>query len=216
MSDDSLPLHQTCIVGMSSSGKTTFALRHLRYTPCACRFIYDDLGVAGRKLGVRPVSTATELEAALATRWVVYNPLRMFPDDLDADGKPGAGFKFFCQWVLEACKRGPGKKLVMVDEIWRWCTGQNIPRHLAMLSQIGRIENVELVTATQRPNLINESITGQTTELVAFRTDAPLALAKIADLSDGKLSPDKIRTLPLGKFISLNRLSGVTLAGSVF
>lgn len=211
-SDDSLPLNQTCIVGMSSSGKTTFALRYLKYCPgVSCRFLYDDWGVASRKLQARPAYTANELEAALQTRWVIYNPSRMFPGDTS-----GAGFKFFCQWVLDASKRGPGKKLFFVDELWRWATPNFIPPDLANIAQAGRPENIELVSATQRPNRVNEAILGQTTELACFRLDISNGVNTIVELTDGLLSSDKIRSLPLGKFISINRLSRGTLSGQVF
>ena len=212
MSDDSLPLNQTLIVGQSGSGKTTFALRYLKYCPnVACRFIFDDFGVSARKLGVSPCYTDNDLESALATRWVIFNPVRMFPGDTK-----GAAFKFFCEWVLQSCRRGEGKKLVLVDEIWRWCSPTFIPPALANLSQAGRMENIELVTATQRPNLVNESITGQTTELVVFRLAAPNAIRSAVNLSDGKLSPDTISALPLGQFIALNRNSGALLRSKVF
>jgi hypothetical protein len=211
VSDDSLELNQTCIVGMSSSGKTTFALRYLYNAPVACRFVFDDYGVAARKLGVKPCYTSTELETALASRWVIHNPARMFPGDTKGDG-----FKFFCQYVVDASKRGNGRKLFLVDELWRWATPTTIPPDLANIAQAGRQENIELVTCTQRPNRINESILGQTTELVVFRLDAPNAIAKIEDISDFRLSSDQIKNLPLGKFISLNRLSGSLLSGSVF
>lgn len=216
--DDSLPLAQTLVAGISGSGKTEFALRYLRYHPaCACRFIFDDMGVASRKLGISPAMTASQLEDALPRRWVVFNHTRMFPPggQYEADGKTvdalTAGFRFFCNWVYEASQRGPGKKLVLVDELWRHCTPNYVPPWLALIAQTARNENVELVTATQRPNLINESITGQSTEIVCFRLQAPLGVAKMVKLTDGRLSAPEIMGRPNYKFISLNTLSGQIL-----
>src|SRR4051812_40765518 len=114
MGDYTLSPANTLVVGMTGSGKSTFAYRYLLNAPAACRFLFDDLGRAATRLGARPCFTANELEAALATRWVIFNPHRMF------EGNPKQAFLFFCDWVLNVSKRGPGKKLVLVDEIWQW------------------------------------------------------------------------------------------------
>lgn len=207
MSDYTLPPCSTLLCGMTGSGKTTFAIRYLLNVPAACRFVFDDLGQVAARLGIGHSSTAAELEAALSTRWVIFNPHRMFPGDA------AAGFRFFCQWSFDACRRGPGKKVFLADEIWRWCSPQNIPKELAALAQMGRAEDLELLTATQLPHRVNASITGSSTELVCFRLDEPLANARLRELVAGA---DEVRGLPLGSFIAWNRLSGARLAGKVF
>ena len=45
-------------------------------------------------------------------------------------------------------RRGVGKKLFLVDEVWQWQNNHEIPRELALCVQTGREENLELVTAT--------------------------------------------------------------------
>jgi len=208
MGDYTLSPSLTLIAGMTGSGKSTFAYRHLINTPAAARFIFDDLGRAAVRLQVRPCYTAADLEAALPTRWVVFNPHRMFPGD------PKTAFKFFCQWVYDACRRGPGKKLFLVDEVWQWQDGRVMPRELAMVVQTGREENIEFVCATQLPHDINDAITGQSTELVCFRLDEPKALTRIRELGADQ---DKVRALRLGEFISYNRLDPDSrLEGKVF
>ncbi|HVV00141.1 MAG TPA: hypothetical protein VHH88_02190 [Verrucomicrobiae bacterium] len=196
----------TLITGMTGSGKSTFALRYLVNAAAACCFIFDDLGRAATRLGVNPCYTAHQIEAALATRRVIFNPWKMFDD-----GK--MAFRWFCQWVYDASVRGPGKKLFLVDEIWQWQTNQQIPPELAKVAQAGREENIELVCATQLPHRINASITGQTTELVCFRLNERLALDCIADLGAAR---EKVSQLPLGSFLSYNRLLPGSLAGKVF
>jgi hypothetical protein len=207
MSDFTLPPCSTLVVGMTGSGKTTFALRYLLNAPAACRFIFDDLGRAATRLRVRPCLFPHELEAALATRWVVFNPHRMFPGDLKA------AFRFFCQWTYDASRRGPGKKIVLVDELWQFCTADAIPRELALMSQTGREENIELLCATQRPELVNESITGAATELVCFKLQAPDALRCVTKLGAER---ERVAALALGHFVSYDRLHGGTLVGRVF
>lgn len=207
MSDYSLPPCSTLLVGMTGSGKTTFGLRYLLNVPAACRFIFDDMGQVAARLRLPHASTAAQLEAALASRWVVFNPHPMFPGDCKA------AFRFFCKWAFDCSKRGPGKKVFFADEIWRWQTPQGIPLELAALAQMGRAENLELMTATQLPHQVNASITGQSTELVCFRLGEPLALARVRELGG---DPGRVAELPMGEFISWNRLSGGQLAGRVF
>jgi len=207
MGDYRLPPSLTLIVGMTGSGKTTFSLRYLRACPAAARFIFDDLGRAATRLGIRPACTAREVELALHTRWVVFNPHRMFPGDT------AAAFRWFCQWAYDASRRGPGKKLFLVDEVWQWCSPNSIPREFALVAQTGREEHLELVTCTQLPHKLHASITGQSTELVCFRLQEPLALARVRELGG---YPEEVRQLRLGEFVSYNRLSGHRLRGRVF
>lgn len=207
MADFTLPPAQTLIVGMTGSGKSTFAYRYLLNAPAACRFIFDDLGRAATRLGIAPVFTAAECEAALASQWVIFNPHRMFPGDTKA------AFRWFCSWVYDCAQRGPGKKLLLVDEVWQWQNNLEIPRELALAVQTGREENLELVSATQLPHKINASITGQSTELVCFRLGEPLALARVRDLG---ANVEEVSALPLGQWVSYNRLTGGKMAGKVF
>ena len=207
MSDYTLPPCSTLLCGMTGSGKTTFALRYLLNVPAACRFVFDDLGQVAARLRVSQAATAAELEAALATRWVVFNPHRMFPGDA------AAAFRYFCHWSFEASRRGPGKKVFLADEVWRWCSPQAIPRELAALSQMGRAENLELVVATQLPHKIHASITGQSTEWVCFRLQESLALAKVRELG---ADPAAVEGLPPGSFAAWNRMSGARLDGRLF
>jgi len=207
MSDYTAPPCSTVVVGMTGSGKTTFAFRYLLNVPAACRFVFDDLGQAAARLRLPHASTAAELEAALATRWVVFNPHRMFPGEIQA------AFEFFCQWAFEASRRGPGKKVVMVDEIWRFQSPYGLPKPLAMLSQAGRAEEVELFTITQLPHRIHASLLGSATEAITFRLDEPLALDAAAELG---FKPEDVAGLPLGSFFARNRLSGGILRGKLF
>jgi hypothetical protein len=192
---------------MTGSGKTTFALKYLRAAPAACRFIFDDLGRAATRLEVRPSYLANECESALASRWVVFNPHRMFPGDMKA------AFRWFCHWVYGASRRGEGKKILLVDELWQFCTADALPRELAVVSQTGREENIELLTATQRPELVNAAITGACTELVCFKLNEPDGLRTVRKLG---ADPEAVAALPLGSFIAYNRMSGGRLAGKVF
>jgi hypothetical protein len=206
MGDWTLPPCLTLLVGMTGSGKSTFAYRYLLNAMAACRFIFDDLGRASVRLNMRPCYTAAECEAALASRWVVFNPARAFPSDYKA------AFAWFCKWVYDVSLRGPGKKYFLADEIWQWQSSYMIPPELAKVVQAGREENIEFVCCTQMPQRINASITGQSTELVCFRLDEKNALDAVQELGADR---DAVQKLPLFSFVSWNRVSGGRLSGSL-
>jgi len=82
-----------------------------------------------------------------------------------------------------------------------------------LVVQTGREENLELVCATQLPHKVNASIIGQSAELVCFRVDQRLALMRTAELgADSSL----VSNLPLGSFVSHNRLSRACLRSKLF
>lgn len=221
MGDYRLEPANTLVTGMTGSGKTSFCIRLLLNRPdVACRFIFDDLGRAATRLKVNPAYTAREMEEALATGWVIFNPHRMFgpgwkrnPDRPDIKTPVKAGFCFFCEWVYNACCRGPGKKLVHIDEVWQWQDGRSIPVELAMCAQTGREEGIELLLATQRPHKVNDAIVGACTELVCFRLDEPKALDCIEELGGQR---ELIPNLPLGQFVAYNRLTRGRTTGKMW
>jgi hypothetical protein len=197
----------TVATGRSFSGKTTFAFRYLLNSPAACRFIFDDRGQAAKRLQLTPARTVNELEQAIPSRWVCFDPSRMFP------GKYDQAFQFFCQWAFDVSGRGPGNKILLVDEVWRWCTPYNIPEQLANVVQTGRHHGLELFCCTQRPHRLNGAITNEITELVCFSLQEPAALDRISALG---ADSTRVSNLPKGSFISINCDSGEQLSGRVF
>ena len=210
MPDFTNPLRSVGVVGMSSSGKTTFAFEYLKKSPVACRFIFDDQGQASARLKIPLSATRAELERSLATRWSLFNPHVDYPGDI-----PGA-FVFWCKWVFDVCKRGPGRKQVFVDEVWRHVSPTSLPQEFAVLIQQGRVEGIEVITATQRPHKLNEAILGNIVELVCFRLQHRLALQALSDLDIDDAEVQKIQNIPLGSFRSYNLQTGKIVAGKVF
>lgn len=207
MADYTLEPRNTLVVGMTGSGKTTFAIRYLLNVATACRFIFDDLGRFAKRLDLIPARTLNECEAAVASRWVVYNPHTMFP------GKPKNGFNWFCEWVYKKSKQGPGHKVFCVDEVWQWQDGRSVPDELLTIATTGREEGIELMTCTQYPHWTNASLTGSATELVAFKLCETDALDEVKRIG---LDKAEVAALPLGKFIALNRLLGQKLSAKLF
>lgn len=149
----------------------------------------------------------SDLEGELAQGWVIYDPGEMFPGD------PARALAFFCEWALLASARGPGRKILLIDEVWKYCGPNSLPPELATGVQEGRKCGIQTVFTTQRPHLVNGSITNETTELVPFRLQEESALKRVEFLG---LSGSEVSALPLGSFLAVNRDSGGTLRGKVF
>lgn len=198
----------TLLTGKSGSGKSTFALRYLLNAPgLAARFLFDPEGEFSQRLKVSAASEAKDLEADLATGWVLFDPHTMFPGDT------GAAFRFFCEWAFTVSSRGRGRKVLLVDEVWKYCSPQSIPAELALCIQTGRKRGLDCMFATQRPNRLNGSILGEATEVVSFRLQEESALQAVERAG---LSAAAVSALPPGAFLAVNADTGGTLSGRVF
>jgi hypothetical protein len=206
--DYSNPARITLIVGQGSSGKTTFALRYLLNGNFACRFIFDDRGQAADRLNLKRCGTAKECEAALASRWVCFNPLVMFPGE-----NLKAGFRWFCSWAFHTSKRGPGAKVLFADELWQWCDHLTIPAELENVARTGRVHGLELITATHSPRDYHRDLRRLVTEWICFNTVEPADLDAIRPYFP---RVDQAATLPRGAFLAYNRDSGGQLSGRLF
>lgn len=152
-----------CIMGCSGSGKSTVAICWLLNGKLTCRFIFDPSGEYAIRFQRRPCRTASELQAAIATGWVIFDPSLMFPGD------NVTAFEKFCEWAWTVSRDIAGQKVVFGDEIWQFCNPNRIPQPLAAIVQNGRKNGVGLLCTTQRPNRMNEAIIGEATEVICFR-----------------------------------------------
>jgi DNA helicase HerA-like ATPase len=199
----------TLIAGTSGSGKTTFALRYLvARQDVTCRFLFEepkrDLTL---RLRLPDAETAEELEVAAADGWAIYYPATMFPGDW------AAGLDWFTGWSYAAAAAMPGRKILFVDEVWKYSDPARLPSGLARWIQDGRSFGLETVFVTQRPNRLNEGITNEATELVTFRLQGANALSRVKELG---ADPEEVRDLPPGSFTALNCETGATLRGRLW
>jgi len=208
MRDYTNPKCITLIFGQGDCGKTSFAYRYLLNAPFACRFIFDEDGQAAQRLRLKMSGTARECEAALASRWVCFNPHVMFPGDKLKDA-----FRWFCNWAFQTSERGPGRKVFFVDELWQWCDARSMPAQLDTVNRIGRHVGLELLTATHRPRDYHSDLRSQVTEWVCFNCIEPADLDAVRPYYAGV---DKVATLAKGHFIAYNRKNGAELAGKLF
>jgi len=216
MSDYSLPPCVTLVFGRSGSGKTTFCFRYLvnaareqpaNANPAGCIFVFDWKLEAAQRLGLAPCGTAAQCEAAIANRWVVFNPAIMFQE------RQRDAFRWFCAWVFEVSKRGPGKKILYVDELWHFADAQSLPVELEKIARMGRAENLEFLSSTQHPRDYHRDIRAEVTEWVCFSTDEPGELDAVRPYFRGV---DRIAGMAKGSFIAYNRDSGQELSGKLF
>lgn len=224
MNDWSLEACVTAITGPSGSGKTTFAFNYIanRLTeqpandnPAACVFIFDHEGKAARRLRISPVGTLAHLESAIASRLVIFDPRIMFKPVEGMASADRRAFAWFCSWVFAVAARGPGKKILFVDEVKTLVPARSdmIPPALEKIFREGRELNLELMVATQYPKDLAMPIREACTEWVAFNAEEP---ENLAVLKPYFRNVQRIAELPLGSFIAVNRNTGGEIAGRIF
>lgn len=202
------PKQFTAVCGVSESGKTTFVNRYLLNAPgLSARFLFDPDGEFADRLKLPPVTTPAELDRASGTGWVSFDPGQMFP------GRADVGFRFFCAWCHRYASVTPGRKIIVVDEVWKFCTPQSVPGELAVILQTGRKVGLEGMFLTQRPNRMNGTIHNELTELVSFRLQERAAVEKVVEFDERF---ELVRKLPAGTFRAINLKTGGLLDGRVF
>ena len=110
-------------------------------------------------------------------------------------------------------RRGPGKKVLFVDELWKFVDGRTLPVELEKVARMGRVENLELLTSTQHPRDYHADLRAEVTEWVGFSTSEPAELDAVRASWPGA---DAVAQLPRGAFRAYNRESGAELSGRLF
>jgi len=192
--------------GVSGTGKSTFALRYLVNADLAIRFCFDPDGEFAERLGLKPARDAYELSLELCKGWVIFDPHAIFPGRIDE------AFAFFCEWAFTVSDWIPGRKCLVVDEVWKYCTPNAIPPELALVTQTGRKRGLGLLVNTQLPNKLNGSILNEVSEFVCFRLQQDKALEKAAEYG---FDVDEVKALPDLQFVARNLDSGGELRGRI-
>jgi len=196
----------TICAGLSGTGKSTFTLRYLVNADLAIRFCFDPDGEFAKRLDLEPAHDAYELGLALCNGWVIFDPHTLFA------GRVTDGFAFFCDWAFTVSERVPGRKCLVVDEVWKYCTPAAIPAELALVTQTGRKRGLALLVNTQRPTKLNGSILNEVSEFVCFRLQENNALEKAGEYG---FDLDELKSLPDLQFVARNLDSGGELRGRI-
>ena len=191
MSDYGAKLEHRQYVGISGGGKTSLMLEHVQQ-PAACRFIFDPTGQMSHRLKRRSVSNARDLALSLPSGWCLFNPHVMFP------GQQEQAFNWFCSFAFNASRTGKGRKFFVADEIWQYCSAHKIPRELATIVQMGRVEGLVLLAATQTPHKVPDPIWGQTTDCYAFQITGKLSLEYVEKMG---CDPAWLQKLPAFRYL---------------
>jgi len=198
----------TLLAGLSGSGKSTFAFRYLvADAGLSCRYVFDADSEASRRLGLPPAESPEECVCAADDGFVIFDPHRLWPGNLSG------AFDWFCGWCFAHASATPGRKVLLVDEAWRYCAPNTIPAPLSACLQTGRKAGLGMMFATQRPNRLNEAITNETTELVCFRLQGENALKRVASLG---ADTDEVSGLAPGQFVAVNCETGGELRGRLW
>ena len=196
----------TAVCGLSGTGKSTFALRYIVNAVLACRFLFDPEGEFADRLAIRPASQFYDLQRQFIQGTVVFDPHGMFP------GRLIDAFCFFCDLAFTWSERIEGRKVLVVDEVWKYCKPGSIPDELALVCQTGRKRGLGLMVNTQRPNLLNGSILNEVSEMVCFRLQEENALEKVSGYG---FSPDELKALPDLQLVARNLDSGGERRGRI-
>ncbi len=194
MSEDRWDLRVTVAAGMSTSGKSTFALRYLVAQDFTCRFIFDDgAKKMAHKLGLVCAETWEECEMAVEDGFVCFDPSILFP------GRNEEACDAFTDWSYKKASTLPGRKILLVDEVWQYCSPHYIPVPLAQWIQNGAKHGMECFFCTQLPSNLNKSFNAHITETVCFFLQGHTELDWVKRRG---FEPDEISRLPLGCFVS--------------
>jgi len=204
----------TLVSGLSGYGKTTFALRYLVNAPLAVRFLFDAdfseknpiITEYSDRLRLPAAQAAADLDLQLCRGWVLFDPHALFPGRLDA------GLEFFCEWALAMSQRIPGDKLLVIDEIWRYCNPQSLPEFLGTVIQTGRRFGLTLMLNSQEPNRLTGTIANGMSELVCFRLQGMRALDWAEEYG---FQREEVQILPVLSYVARNLDTGGELRGKI-
>jgi len=200
--------------GVSGSGKSTFGLRLIANGDFSFVFCFDPepgqfnstLGEFADRLGVEAARDMYELGMALCNGIAIFDPHHVYP------GQLAVAFDWFCEWTFDVCSRLPGRKILLVDEVWKYCSPHSIPLSLATIVQTGRKRGLGLLVNTQRPNRLNDAILNEVSEMVCFRLQGDNALDKVAAYG---FDQEELKALPDLHLIGRNVASGGELRGAI-
>ena len=210
MSADRWELRNVLFAGVSTFGKSTAVMKYLvTDRGLTTRFIFDPHPVKKMADAMRLDCAETEDDLWPATEegFACFDPGLSFP----GDKKPA--LEWFARWAYERAQLLPGRKALVVDEVWRYQSAQTIPQPLAEWIQDGAKFGMECLFATQVPNKLNSAITANLSEIICFRLQERNALDWAEDFGFDR---EELRQLQQGKFVALNLFSGGFLRGQVF
>jgi hypothetical protein len=196
------------VTGASGTGKTTFLLRQIVCAEYRNVFIFDgELEIAPRLRCLFSNPETFEMDAERG-RIVCVDPMT-FAVDLQV------AFDFFCDAVFRHAVEHDGNFLFVCDELHRYTTtdrGGNGEAFNRVL-ELGRRQGIDILIATQSPNLVNTRTRNQITHATIFRLVDDRALRWIEPLG---FEVDSIRALKAGEFLTGETCGLERTRGNIF
>jgi DNA helicase HerA-like ATPase len=196
------------VVGCSGSGKSTFAIRFLLNGKFVVVFIFDPRGEYALRFNRRAARTVAELHASIGTGFVIFDPHFLYPGDTEK------ALADFCEFAWHASAKMSGQKILFVDEVWKHCSPNQIPKPLAMVLMDGRKNGIGSLLTTHRPNKLNDAIAGEATELISFSLNGHLKLDYLRKNFD-EFPVDELPNLPTLHYVAQNLDSGGIYRGKL-
>jgi DNA helicase HerA-like ATPase len=175
------------IFGASGYGKTEWCLKWLRQEKAACRFIFDPEGEFAHALKSYGAGTPAQMAEQMASGWCIFDPAPMFGGDWPA------AFEFFCNFAFESSCVFPGRKLLVVDEVWMFIPTNTLSKSVSRTVFTGRRQGLDLVFIGQMPNRVHNAIRDSLTDVVCFALMDKSALEFPTEFG---FDPDTLRRLP--------------------
>jgi hypothetical protein len=202
------------VAGVSSYGKTTFALRYLVNASFSARFLFDpdpgefnpDKGEFADRLGLPAAHNLYDLALGLVRGWIPFDPHELLPGQMEA------AFNFFCEFAWNKSLELPGEKIIVAQDAYKYCTPQMMPLPLKTIVQSGSKRRLCLLVDTQEPQRLNSTIKSGMSEVVCFRLqgDGPLSFAE-----EFGFNRAEIENLDKWHFVARNLDSGGELRGKI-
>ncbi len=183
----------TVIAGSGRTGKTTCGNLYLVNAPFDFRFVFDPENEASQRLNLSPTLTEFDLAAHLVRGVVLFDPSHLFGSNYEA------AFAFFCDWVFAKCAALPGKKVLMVDEVWKLCPNRTIPTEFANCIRTGSKRGLATMLLSQTPNELPGLVMNEVSEFISFRLQSSPALALAGRYG---FDEDEVKSLPDLHFVS--------------
>jgi len=199
--------HKTLIVGQSGHGKSVYQIRAAIGDKSRVKFVFDHKSEFHQRAGAPQCATPDQIEAALPTGWVVFNPHVLFP------GRLPDAFRFFCDFAWQMSFDLGFQKLFVADEL-SLLTDSQAPDELCRIMEDGRSVALDCLLTNHGPNTLHNRIRGQFSEVVSFYLRSNPAVEVME--SEYGFEPDPIRALKPGEFIALNLETGRFQGGRVF
>lgn len=189
------------IFGASGYGKTEWCLRWLRTERAACRFIFDPEGEFAHALGSYGAGTPAQMAEQMRSGWCIFDPAPMF------GGNWPDAFEFFCHFAFESAKTFRGRKLFIVDEVWRYTRTTTLSPAVENLVFTGRRQELDFVVIGQMPNRVHNAIRDSLTDVVCF---ALMDAGALEFPTNYGFDPETLRRLPRFEWLRRDKAGNET------